>query len=319
MRDSTSTKANAQAVPARERRCVWISTLAIVLVALVTTEARAQDEADTVRPNSLRWQPLGPPGQGRDIIKLPEYDHVGSPSCSRDGEWVAFDAYKTVSPEKVSPPACWVVRRDGMGLRKVADGAAPRWSPDGKRLLFMREGADDRDKSLGIFSIDRDGTGERRIGAGRWPDWSPDGARIAFSLGGRGGGGVRPMARVHTARADGSDARLICDGDCPSWSPDSKRIACSHADPARPAPEVRVVDLESRREVIAGYGWYRADWSRDGKNLVCNGVAGPDEGMVRFWVDGSNRDPLLPGPLRGLSPCYSGNDAIVFVREQTRK
>ena len=143
-----------------------------------------------VWPNTLRFQPLSDGSRGRDIIKLRQYDHIGSPSCSREGEWVAFDAYKIVSGERVSTPECWVASVDGTGLRKLAEGSVPRWSPDGKRLLFVREGRHEADKELGIFVIDRDGTGERRIGPGRWPDWSPDGTRIAFSIGGAAGGGA---------------------------------------------------------------------------------------------------------------------------------
>ncbi len=99
-----------------------------------------------------------------------------------------------------------MVRVDGTGLRKLAEGSVPRGSPDGKRLLFMREGQHEADKELGIFVIDRDGTGERRIGPGRWPDWSPDGKGIAFSIGGSAGGGAREMARIYVAQVDGSDA-----------------------------------------------------------------------------------------------------------------
>ena len=151
---------------------------------------RGAEEANSVWPNTLRLQPLVPGSEGRDIIKLRAYDHIGSPSCSHDGRWASFDAFKIVSPEKVSSPECFIVRLDGTGLSKLAEGTTPRLSPDGKRLLFMREGQGDPDKDLGVFVIDRDGTGKRRIGSGRWPDWSPDASQVAYSRGGPDGGGA---------------------------------------------------------------------------------------------------------------------------------
>jgi Tol biopolymer transport system component len=301
-----------------------IPVVAVVLLSLLpAARSSGQEREIALRLNTLRIEPLGDGGPGRDVIKMGHHDHIGSPSCSRDGEWIAFDAYKTVGRGGFSPPECWVVRRDGSDLHKVADRGAstPSWSADATRLLFMRENQDDPAKDHGIFVVNRDGTGERPIGDGRWPQWSPDGKQITFSMGGRRGGGARPMARVYVAREDGSERRVVCDGDCPSWSPDGNSIAACDADAARPAPEIRVVNLHTGSESIVGYGWYRANWAPDGKSVVCNGVAGPDEGMVRLWVDPSGRHPesLLPGPMGGESPCYGGKgDALVFVRVQPR-
>ena len=221
---------------------------AVILLALGNTAARSSDEAVSTWPNTVRFQPLETGKRGRDILKLRAYDQVGSPSCSRDGRWVAFDAYKVASPELSTPAECWVVRTEGTGLTKLADGATPRWSPDGKRLVFMREGKGDPERDLGIFVIDRDGTGQRRIGPGRWPDWSPDGSRIAYSSGGPEGGGARPKASIFIARVDGTGVRMLCEGDCPSWSPDGRRIACCLVGPDRPYPRDPGGGCRDRRE-----------------------------------------------------------------------
>jgi hypothetical protein len=300
------------------RVCVVMATLVLGL-SPIGAGAGAQ-EVGAVRPNTLRWQRLTPGSSGRDVVRMQAYDHVGSPSCTRAGGTVAFDASRVVDRGYVSPSEIFVVRGAGKGLRRLTGGATPRWSPDSKRLLFMREGRGDPEKERGVFVINADGTGERRIGPGRWPDWSPDGSRIAFSMGGPDGGGARAGAKIYLANLDGSDRRVLCEGDCPSWSPDGRRIACCRVDPARPEPEIRLVDVATGREVSVGNGWYRADWSPDGKSVVCNGLIGRDRGMVRISVVDPRRppEPLLAGGTRGVSPCFAGESGVVCVEERPR-
>ena len=83
----------------------------------------------------------------------------------------------------------WVVRADGSGLREIpvqpagtcggpnADPTAPgcvhpRWSPDGKKLVFARGLDVDRDGA--IYTVNADGSGLRQITHGpgdQSPDW----------------------------------------------------------------------------------------------------------------------------------------------------
>jgi hypothetical protein len=317
--DSSAVRRMAAGSP---HRC-WstVTTTALLFCTAGAFGVSGAEEPDLVRPNTLRLEPLTPETPGRDIITLRTYDHVGSPSCSKDGRWAAFDAYKVVSADIVSQAECFIVRLDGTGLSKLAEGSTPRWSPDGKRLLFMREGPGDPDKDLGIFVIDRDGMNKRRIGTGRWPDWSPDGSQVAYSLGGLDRGGARELAKIYVAQLDGSGRRMVCEGDCPSWSPDGRWIACCLVDPTRPAPEIRVVNVETGQEAAVGSGWYRADWSPDGKWLVCNGRVGANQGMVRLSADQAQKPPeaLPKGTGNGTSPCYSGDaNTVLFVDARSR-
>jgi hypothetical protein len=297
-----------------------VSAAALLILVPAIAAGQHDDGGVSPRPNTLCLQPLAPSSQARDIVKMRVYDHIGSPSCSKDGHWVAFDAHKVVSPEMVSAAECYVVRIDGGGLRKLAQGTTPRWSPDGNRLVFMREGQGDSGKDLGIFVVNRDGTGERRIGPGRWPDWSPDGLQVAYSLGGEGGG-ARAKSSIYIARTDGSDRRLLCQGDCPSWSPDGRRIACCYVDEAHPGNEIRVVNVETGKGVSVGTGWFRADWSPDGKTLVCSGRLGQKVAMVRLSADDPRAAPqaLATKAEQGASPCHAGlASAIVFVDSRPR-
>ena len=270
--------------------------------------------------NVLRIEPIAG-GEGRSLT-LEGFHAVGSPHVSKDGGWIAFDGYKA-SQEKVTSE-CWVVKTDGTQPRRLCRGATPRWSPDGKQLIFMREERDDIGRpggeQIGLFVINADGTGEQWIGEGRWPDWSPDGKRIAYSADGIPRGGARQLARIIVANADGSAPREVAIGDCPTWSPDGKRIACCYNDPAMSAPMIRVVEADApETQRLLGYGWIRANWSADGTALYANGLIGQNAfgqaqtGMVRISLEKkANLEPILT-KLFGQSPCPTPDgNSVVF-------
>lgn len=270
-----------------------------------------------ITPDSIRVEPLENDAEG-GWITLAGYREIGSPAISQNGEWVAFDAHKDGFNR--SPAEIWLARRDGSDLHKLTNGGTPRWSPDSSTLIFMRRdepGAGAAEPE--IYTINRDGTGEQLICNGRWPDWSPDGKRIAFSLGGTPGGGTRPFSRVYISHVDGTGERLIADGDCASWSPDGTKIACCQADPAYPAPIVRIIDLQSGRQQIVGFGWFRANWLPDGKHVVANGVS-PDgrPGMVRLASERRAPPELIFEEFgRASAPCYCANAPFaIFIAER---
>jgi Tol biopolymer transport system component len=270
-----------------------------------------------ITPHTIRVQPTDPDGRGH-WITMPGYGELGSPCFSRNGRWVAFDAYKEGFDN--SHPECWVARWDGTGLRKLADGATPRWSPDGQRLLFIRGVETDPKQEPDVYVIKPDGTGERKLGPGRWPDWSPDGRRIVFSRGGRPGGGAKVGATVYILDADGLDRKALCDGDCPSWSPDGKSIASCFREPDQP-PMIRVIDLETKEVKTLGIGWFRANWMPDGKTVVANGPAGFEGvGMVKLSVDGLQAPRQLFSQFDDASsPCPSSDEAfMVFVARRPK-
>ena len=231
----------------------------------------------SITPNTIRIQSVDDPTIGQWVV-MPGFSELGSPTFSRDGQWIAFDAYKQGFNN--SSAECWIARRDGRDLKRLVFGATPRFSPDGKRLLFMRQRVNDPTKEEGIYMINRDGSSEKRIGPGRWPDWSPDGSEIVFSMGGQAAGGARIGATICIANADGSDRREVIEGDCPSWSPDGTKIAyCLRAGPPPRDPGLRhagkCTDDTGNRLVCA-------NWMPDSKSVVCNGGDGRDSRMVRL-------------------------------------
>ena len=159
------------------------------------------DEPDLViTPNTIRIQFLDAPREGKWVI-MPGFSELGSPTSSRDGQWIAFDAYKQGFN---NPWRSAGSRRDGRDLTRLAFGATPRFSPDGKHLLFVRERVNDPNRREGIYIINRDGSAERWLCEGRWPDWSPDGNEHRLLDRGRGDGGAMVGATICVAKADGS-------------------------------------------------------------------------------------------------------------------
>jgi TolB protein len=100
---------------------------------------------------------------------------------------------------------------------------SPRWSPDGKLVLWVST----RDKNPDLYTVDAEGKNEKRLTSDPaydlHPAWSPDGKQIAFASGRSG------RQKIHRMNADGSAAKKLTDGEFldawPAWRPDGKQIA----------------------------------------------------------------------------------------------
>jgi Tol biopolymer transport system component len=101
---------------------------------------------------------------------------------SPDGTRVAFDS------DRDGERGVYVAYRDGSGVRRVSGAgyaAVPTWSPDGRRLAFIR-GETDRPRVWNLWLLDLASGASRRLTAFRYgqtwsASWFADGRRICYT------------------------------------------------------------------------------------------------------------------------------------------
>jgi Tol biopolymer transport system component len=226
------------------------------------------------------------------------------------------------------PGESWLFTMDPDGgfrraLVRIYDTRSPRWSPDGRRVVFVGQ-RHEGDGWIGVMTVRADGTGLRRVvRGGDYPGWTPSGRRIVYTLTTRRG------SEVWESRPDGSGRRRVA-GPGPGygeWSPDGSRLALVAND------RVVVRDARGRRHVIpAGdprwsyVNWI--SWSPNGRWLVlgtshfprCGDYYCPRERLWKARADGSGRlllnDQAGSGPTVPTDPHWSPDGrAISYCRQ----
>jgi hypothetical protein len=189
------------------------------------------------------------------------------PRLSPDGARMLYHA------EQQGGPGIWLADLDGGQAHRVCDGAQAEWSPDGQRIVFVREGAI-MERTLH--------TGEERClspegwPSCRFPSLLPDG-RVLF---------VSKNALV-LADPDGKAApQVLAEGEilsAPQAAPDGQTIAFQEG------AHLHLLALATGARwqlTTAGgvQGWPR--WSRDGRSLCYGqspqGMEGPWD---LYWID----------------------------------
>jgi Tol biopolymer transport system component len=140
------------------------------------------------------------------------YDYL--PSFSADGKEVVFGrapgVVMTMGSDGQSSHA--VVKGTSDGLRTGYTVTDAQLSPNGKRLLFVRDnrGALKPKNGKAIYVAGRQGTGARRVtpwslGGGDNPDWSPDGKWILF----RSNEELAAQVQIYVIHPDGTGLRQL--------------------------------------------------------------------------------------------------------------
>jgi len=213
--------------------------------------------------------------------KQSELDATWSP----DGRLIAFGSVTQSScpPRFCGSQTLWVVRPDGTGLRRISDDARyPRWSPDGRKLVF--EGRiDPYGEANAIYVARAAGGPARRLirarGIFAHPVWSPDGRRIAFIWG----------AGLYVTRADGTRrTRLVLRAREPEWAPGNAIAFQKYGSAHRPL--IAIVSSRGGRWRSIAFG-DKVAWNRRGRQLLFTylssrlAVIGPDGQGFRIVGD----------------------------------
>ena len=242
------------------------------------------------RPEPQATEPVWLPG-GRQIA----FESVASP-----GDWEVYGGVwsmrtngshrKWLLPRvtRLPPDLAWspdgkrmaFVRGSGLYLARVNGSKArpvfwdtrvlaqPAWSPDGRRLAVA--------DTSGILVLAIGPTRARLLFRTHpladtyAPSWSPNGRRIAFIGVPRRGGAVLDLIDV-----DGTHQRLLMRGvgyssfgSGPSWSSDSTRIVIGRVTGLGSASDVAVVDVRTARSRTIYRGGYSPQWSPTGRSIA---------------------------------------------------
>jgi Tol biopolymer transport system component len=234
------------------------------------------------------------------------------------------------------PGGLFVVNADGSGKRQLtrAKYATPTWSPDGRKIAFVRSGH--------VYVMNTDGSGEQNLtnsptGAAA-PAWSPDGRRIAFL---RAGPATAWGWDVYVMDADGRGPRRLAGNAwlaAPAWSPDGRRIAFVSERDGNAEVHVMNADGSRQRKLTRNPARDLAPaWSPDGRRIAferrlgrkkygpCSGCGRASTFEVHVInADGSGQRRLTrtgAQPLwkTGAQPVWSPDGRrIAFVRNSER-
>ena len=179
---------------------------------------------------------------------------------SRDGHWVAYVSYPGGT--------LWRSNADGSERLQLTYppnyAMLPRWSPDGKKIVFFENIAD---KPSRIYEVSPEGGIPRQLMPDdpqpQWdPNWSPDGSKIVF-----GGAPYNAASAVRILDlASGKVSTLPGSQGLfqPRWSPDGRYIPAVSSD----SKTLWLFDFQTQKwtEVAEGtLGWL--NWSKDGQYL----------------------------------------------------
>jgi len=213
---------------------------------------------------------------------------------SPDGKWMA---YVTVPETQL-----WRSRLDGSErLQLTPDGmygGLPRWSPDGKQIVFM--GTDFKaDWRAYLISSDGSGLQELISGAksGYDPGWSPDGKSVVLTLGAGGtpeahqlGIVIYDLETQKVASLPGSEQLFS-----PRWSPDGRYIAAITNDSLK----LLLFDRTTQKwQELASMPNGYPSWSHDGQYLYFDTTLSEDAAFLRVRISDHKLERLFS--LRGV-------------------
>jgi TolB protein len=228
----------------------------------------------------------------------------------------------------------YVMNPDGSNREKLAEGAMPCWSPDGKHIAF----ADRAEGNWDIYYLDADGSNITRLTThpegDMYPSWSPDGSMIAFNS---ERSGSSQVWRTNVTDGDGDNSwgynltQLTQDSphnrvnNFHAWSPDGLWLAFE-ADRDRDDPEIylaNAVDGTNQQRLTFTRALDEVpEWTPDSQQIVFSSDmhGEPQSGVYDIYImniDGSNQRRLTITEEQASNPSVSpdGTKIVYDVRE----
>jgi len=227
-------------------------------------------------------------------------------------------------------------------LTKFKGATYPRWSPDGKKIAFVRW--DRLTGNRAIWTIPSKGGEEKRLTTGEFPVWSPDGKLIAYNAQPR----RFPFKSVLSIiPAEGGNPKELMNYDGflrnLDWSPDGKHIAFSYSrgkDVKNPIPDSRLdnEDIyiipekggEPKRVTQMdkkGFQFTSPRWSPDGKKIAFRSLdyetlskVGKGEPIGIWTIDSDGRNPkLIAQGVDGWEIAWSNDGKYIISSKHIKK
>jgi YD repeat-containing protein len=220
----------------------------------------------------------------------------------------------------------YLMNADGSGqIRLTNNGAnddAPRWSPNGSKILFQSDRDDPVNGYNDVYAMNADGTGQARLTASAnddcGPSWSPDGSKIVFqSL--RDG----QHYQVYSMNADGTNqvnlGNSAGNDRQPSWSSNGTKIAFASDRDHTGFSSVYVMNSNGTGQQRLTFS---ADdvsdehpaWSRDGSKIAFVSTRVGDKEIYVMNADGTGQTRLTNAEGNDDSPFWSPDGSKIIFR-----
>lgn len=205
----------------------------------------------------------------------PEVD----PQWSPDGQWIAYNA-------RHCGTGCWtdifMTRADGstnpINLTFGLGGPSPKWTTDGKSIVFVRFYGDNGHSQIGMLPADIPfGRPSVKYLASSDDDYSdpqvsPDGKLLAFTSARSERPGGPRVNGIWVMPMTGGTTRLVVKGaNTPQWSPDSSKMAFTAIPDDSEWRNIGVATVATgKHNMITIDAWDNGNpkWSPDGKSIA---------------------------------------------------